>query len=248
MDKNNDLKDINKQLERPERAVPLWIFFLIAAFIVGFIFRYTLADLISSKTDNKKNEDKQTIVWQEPETIIYKDDNSGKLGDDLKDHSVILDGTYYYLPCPIYEFVENGWSIDIAGNNSKTIVYEVPKGTIKIVSMSRDGNDVKVVSVASPNGETVSISESFVTGFTIFSWSNVEIELPQNVKIGMDRNSLEKIIKENNLSYDKDLLKEKDIYDIKIDLEDEKYDRYEIRINMKNDKIDQIRVEVMYSK
>ena len=241
MDKN-DLKDINKQLERPERAVPLWIFFLIGAFVVGFIFRYTLADMISSKMNNNKNDDNQ------PSTIIYKDDNSGKLGTDLKDHSVILDGTYYYLPCPIYEFVENGWTIDVAGNNNKTIVYEVPKGTIKIVSMSKDGNEVKVVSVASPNNETVSISESFVTGFTIFSWSNVEIELPQKVKIGMSRKSLEKIIKDNSLNYDEDLLKDKDIYDINIDLDDEKYDKYEIKINMKNDKIDQIRVEVMYSK
>ena len=248
MDKNNDLKNINKKLERPERAVPLWIFFLIAAFIIGFIFRYTIADMITNKTNNKKKEDKQTIVWKEPSTIIYKDDNSGELGKDLKDHSVILDGTYYYLPCPIYEFVENGWSIDIAGNNNKTIIYEVPKDSIKIVSMNKDDKEAKVVSVASPNDETVTISESFVTGFTIFSWSNVEIELPQKVKIGMDRKGLEKIIKDNNLSYDKDLLKEKDIYDINIDLEDDKYDKYEIKFNMKDDKIDQIRVEVMYSK
>ena len=248
MDKNNDLKNINKKLERPERAVPLWIFFLIAAFIIGFIFRYTIADMITNKTNNKKKEDKQTIVWKEPSTIIYKDDNSGELGKDLKDHSVILDGTYYYLPCPIYEFVENGWSIDIAGNNNKTIIYEVPKDSIKIVSMNKDDKEAKVVSVASPNDETVTISESFVTGFTIFSWSNVEIELPQKVKIGMDRNGIEKIIKDNNLSYDKDLLKEKDIYDINIDLEDDKYDKYEIKFNMKDDKIDQIRVEVMYSK
>lgn len=247
MSKNKEIDKINEELAKREHGVPAWIFVLIIAFIIGFVFRYTIADAIRGNS-NKKENDNNMIVWKEPYTIDFEEDNPGKLGDKLSDRGILLDGTYYHLPCPIYRFVENGWVVDIAGNNYKEIVSVVPKDLTKVVSMTKDGKTIKVVSVASPIDEDVSISESFVTGLSIFSWSDIEIELPKKIKIGSTKTEIEKIIKEEKLSYDEDKLKNDNVYDIIIEEDDDLYEDYEIKFNLKKNKVDQIRVEVYYKK
>ena len=244
MNKKQNLDDINKQLEKGEKGVPGWIYFLIGAFIVGFIFRYTIADTI--RGNNKKKDDIKTIVWSEPYTIEYEEKGSGKLENTLTDNSIILDGVYYHLPCPIYRFIENGWLVDIAGNTNKLIVYTVPANTTKVVSLNKDNKEIKVVSVASPINEEVSVSESFVTGLSVFSWTDSELVLPRKVKIGTTRKEIEKIVKEEKLEYDKERLKNDDVYEIVVGIDDDKYDEYRIKLVLKEDKVEEIRVEIIY--
>lgn len=244
MSKKHNLEEINKELEKGEKGVPGWIYFLIGAFIIGFIFRYTIADTI--RGNSKKKDDIKTIVWSEPYTIEYEEKGSGKLENTISDTSIILDGVYYHLPCPIYRFIENGWSVDIAGNTNKVIVYTVPPKSSRVVSLNKDNKEIKVVSVVSPNDEEVSISESFVSGLSVFSWTDAELELPKNIKIGTTKKEIEKIIKEENLEYDKEKLEKEDVYEITIKCDSDKYEEYRIKLALKEDKVEEIRVEVIY--
>ena len=244
MRKKHNLEEINKELEKGEKGVPGWIYFLIGAFIIGFIFRYTIADTI--RGNSKKKDDIKTIVWSEPYTIEYEEKGSGKLENTISDTSIILDGVYYHLPCPIYRFIENGWSVDIAGNTNKAIVYTVPPKSSRVVSLNKDNKEIKVVSVVSPNDEEVSISESFVSGLSVFSWTEAELELPKNIKIGTTKKEIEIIIKEENLEYDKEKLEKEDVYEITIKCDSDKYEEYRIKLALKEDKVEEIRVEVIY--
>ena len=244
MAKNKDIQEINKELAKGEKGVPGWVFILALAFIVGFIFRYTIADTL--RGNKKKDDGIKTIVWSEPSTIEYEEDNPGKLGDSLSDKGILLDGVYYHLPCSIYRFVENGWSVDIAGNNSKEIVYTVSSSTTKVVSLTKNNKTVKIVSVISPCEEEVSISESFVTGLSIFSWTEVDIELPEGIKIGTNRKDIERIIDSEKLKYDEERLKKDNVYEIVIPESNDKYEEYRIKLVIEEDVVSEIRVEVIY--
>ncbi len=247
MDKKKEVAEINEELARRKGSFPFWIIILIVALVIGIIFRNPLANIFKNEK-KPANNDIYTIKWEEPSTLIYEEANSGKLENTLKDHSILIDGTYYHLPCSIYQFVKNGWTVDIAGNNSNELVYTIPADKTKVVALNKKDKVIKVVSVASPINEEVSISESFVTGLSIFSWSEFDAELPKGLKIGTKKEEIERLIKEEDLSYDVSKLKKDNVYEIIIENEEDLYEEYEIKLVMKDDIVDQIRVEVIYKK
>ena len=100
--------------------------------------------------------------------------------------------------------------------------------------------------VKTKNDEEVSISESFVSGLSVFSWTEAELELPKNIKIGTTKKEIEKIIKEENLEYDKEKLEKEDVYEITIKCDSDKYEEYRIKLALREDKVKEIRVEVIY--
>lgn len=250
----SELDEINAQLNKTHaQKFPWWILIIVASFAIGFVFRYQIANWMRDtfRHSEEKSEETEitpssghTFVWDEPEmeVLMHEDIGPGYLLDKMDDHAILLDGQYYHLPCPIYRFVQHGWTVNTAGNTKNEVVYEV--GDIpKIISLKKGDVELKAVTILSPTDNTVPIEDSFVTGLTIFSWNEVDFEMPKGLKIGMKKDTFLKTL-------EKDEVIPATSTDDQVEIRFPKpswfgYSYYEITVKFKDDAVSQIRLELI---
>ena len=215
------------------------------AFLIGFIFRYDFANYYKEHFGKKDAEPASnvvhTLVWKEPSTLQYEEENEGKLLSTMKDHSVMIDGDYYHFPCALYHFVENGWDVDITGNSAKKAVYQVGDTADTVISLKKNGKEMKVVSVISPISDIVNIEEGFVSGFTAFLWDDISYEFPAKIELGMkEQTFLDLLNNEEGL----DAAKEGDRYILHYQLEGSICSEYELSLRFEDGELSQVHMEV----
>ena len=249
-----EIEEINEQLNKTHYTkFPWWILIIVGAFAIGFVFRYQIATWIRDTFRNTPEDVEpispestsgHTFVWDEPDTelLMYEDIGPGYLLDSIDDHAIILDEQYYHLPCPIYRFVQHGWTVNTAGNAKGEVIYDVDS-IGNVVSLVKGHTEIKAVTVVSPTEGVVPIEDSFVSGFTIFSWDQVEFELPKGIKMHMKREDFDKVVEEAEVIPETNT-EEKVVLSFPKP-EWSGYSQYKLTVTFKNDEIDQIRIEIL---
>lgn len=124
-----------------------------------------------------------------------------ELGDDLYKMNVELDGHLYALPCPVTEFVKNGFELDM---NDERTDKEIASGSFGNAMFTYNGNSVGFsISNYSPNATTP--DNCFVTNIRSLSNSdNYEMVIPGGIKKGMTEASFLEILA--NYTYEEETI------------------------------------------
>ncbi|MBR2067417.1 MAG: hypothetical protein IJ875_04060, partial [Solobacterium sp.] len=188
----------------------------------------------------------QVIVWDEPSTLSEEEKWNESDALTFANRIVKIDGVKYKIPCALYRFIENGWSVDISGNNNHSIVYVATEQMDNFVSLTKGDKEIKIVSAVSPIDTQVMVDESFIGGFTIFSWTNVDVEFAKGLACGMAKEEVDNLLKEEKLDGNM-LQKDGDNYQLTLEEKNGSKIKESIyQIKFKEDKVDQIRMEVRY--
>ena len=155
-------------------------------------------DVLSSvKIKNKliPEEYEQLEVKEQAPSFLNEYKAPSELGDDIISGNFSLNGDLYNLPAPLKEFINNGWSYTSEPDNSiaAQITTRIP---------IRKDDSCLFVEIYNPLPTATTIDNSIVVG--IFQQNdpnyqhggaNFELILPQNIKLGTNREEVFDIVK-----------------------------------------------------
>ncbi|MCR5796022.1 MAG: hypothetical protein K6G61_11835 [Solobacterium sp.] len=130
----------------------------------------------------------------------YYDPGDGNLGDDLGEPELTLEGTYYHLPAPLHVFIENGWNI-IYSDYDVEPPEEVEGRWKEYIKLEKDGKILYSVRIGSPSGETIPLENSYVLGFSVDKYGDIDIELPGGIRLEDDLDDAMEKMKGSGLEY-----------------------------------------------
>ena len=131
----------------------------------------------------------------------YYDPGDGELGDDLSEPELKLEGTYYHMPAPLHVFIENGWNI-VYSDYDVEPPAEVEGRWKEYIKLEKDGKILYSVEVGSPSGETIPLENSYVLGFSVDKYGDIDIELPGGIRLRDDLEGAMEKMKGSGLEYE----------------------------------------------
>ncbi|MCR5796020.1 MAG: hypothetical protein K6G61_11825 [Solobacterium sp.] len=130
----------------------------------------------------------------------YYDPGDGELGDELSEPELILEGTYYHLPAPLHVFIEDGWNI-VYHDYDEEPPAVLEENWKEYITLEKEGKILQSVRIGSPSGETIPLENSYVLGFGLDKYGDIDVELPGGVRLDDDLDDVLENIKETGQEY-----------------------------------------------
>ena len=154
------------------------------------------------------------------------------LGNDLTSGVIELEGDLYRVPCPLNEFLNNGWKVyekdsdTIAGKNSTAV--SISKGNVKIENIYIENDEEYEVPL-----KFGMVNELTSTKFAY--GSEGKMSLPKNITVGTSASDVEKAFSGTSVK------KETQTGSIKYTLDKDKYST-NVSVNTDDGKVDYVSV------
>lgn len=179
--------------------------------------------------------------YEEPYVDPYEEEY-GKMSGQLSEPEIFLNGHYVKLPLKVNEFMQEGWKIrSSAFTETADTVGSEP---VSLHVESEWGEEIAEISVVSPDGEEVPVSEGLITGLFTDN-ENYWYELNGGVYVGSSSWTVEEALKTEGLEWVKRGNDEGSRYIIEAPAENEYgYDEYVLRLELEDDYVQRITMQL----
>ena len=181
----------------------------------------------------------------EEEYVDPYEEEYNKMSGQLSQPEIFLNGHYVKLPLKMSEFMQEGWKIRTSAfNETADTVGSEP---VSFHIESEWGEEIAEVSVVSPTGEEVPVSEGLITGLFTDNES-YWYELNGGIYVGSSTWTVENALKEEGLDWVKRGNDEGSRYIIESAAENEYgYDEYVLRLELEDDYVERITMQLSQS-
>lgn len=136
-----------------------------------------------SQSDGTSSE--TTAAPEEPSSSGNKGELA--LSDDPFDFIVEIEGDLYQFPCSVYDFIDNGWTVDSRYNDLETVLIGDSYDSLSIFK-GKKSLDIQVYNLS---GDSKKIKDCKVGGFEAYSFDDVDIVMAGNITLLSDDDEIQ---------------------------------------------------------
>ncbi|MBE6111251.1 MAG: hypothetical protein E7194_12700 [Erysipelotrichaceae bacterium] len=186
-----------------------------------------------------------TEPYTEEEYVDPYEEEMAKMSGSLSQPEIFLNGKYVALPLSMNEFMQEGWKV-------RTSAFSETADTVGSEPVSFHvetewGEEICEVSVVSPTGEPVPVSEAIITGLYTDSES-YWYELNGGIYVGSSSWTVENALNEQGIEWTKHGNDAGTRYVVESAVENEYgYDDYVLRLELQDDYVERITMQLSQS-